>query len=142
MKLAIAFALFLTVSQAADPISALAGHWKGQGKILANWTTRHELAVDLMVTPEGSVSGTIGDAQIASGRVESGQVVKVRLEGALLHDDGVVRKEYELRLTPSAQNLTGFGSSDGNKSWPGASRASRLQSTKVQVTKLVLERVR
>jgi hypothetical protein len=142
MKLVIAFALFLTLSQAADSISAVAGHWRGQGQIVNNWTTRHELAVDLLVTPEGVVSGTIGDAQIASGRVESGFVVKVRLQGPLLRDDGVVRKEFQLHLIPSTATLIGFGASDGNKSWPGASRASRLRTTKVQVTKLVLGPVR
>jgi hypothetical protein len=142
MRLVIALAFFLTVTQAADASSAVAGHWKGQGHILANWTTKHELAVDLTVTTEGAVSGTVGDARIESGRVESGFVVKVLLQGPLLRDDGVVRKEFQFHLAPGATGLTGFGASDGDKSWPGASRASRLRSTKVQVTRLVLEPVR
>jgi len=142
MRLVIALALFMTVSQAADSSSTVAGHWKGQGHILANWTTQHELAVDLLVTPEGVVSGTLGDAQIVSGRIGSGSVVMMRLQGQLLRSDGVVRKEFQLHLTPSAARLTGFGASDGNKSWPSASRASRQRSAKVQVTRLVLEPVR
>jgi hypothetical protein len=114
MKLVIAFALFLTVSQAADSISAVAGHWKGQGE-LVNWTARHELAVDLLVTEEGAVSGTIGDAQIAWGRVERGHVVKVLLQGALLRDDSVVRKEFQLRLSPLALQTS-----------PGSARATAI----------------
>ena len=139
MRSLIAVAFFLVVAQAADSGSAVAGHWKGQGHIVANWTTQHELVVDLLVTPEGAVSGTVGDAQVVSSRVESAFVVKVSLQGPILRGDGVVRKEFQLHLTPSAAGLTGFGASDGNKSWPGASRASRLQGAKVQVTRLVLE---
>ena len=136
---------------ATPEFASLAGAWKGQGEILANWTTTNNLTVNIRIEQDGKVTGTIGDAEIISGRlsvkgitrvfIHSDYTIAASLRGPLLKADGIVRKDYNLHLSVEGANLLGFGASDGNDSWPGASRESRIRGAMIQVTRLVLERL-
>jgi uncharacterized protein (DUF2147 family) len=138
--------------EATPEFASLAGAWKGQGEILANWTTPKNLTVNIRIEQDGKVTGTIGNAEITSGRlsvnrgitrvfIHSDYTITASLGGPLLEADGIVRRDYNLRLSLQGANLLGFGASDGNDSWPGASRESRIRGAMIQVTRLVLERL-
>jgi hypothetical protein len=130
-------------------IGKLAGHWNGSGQIVVDWTTRRELPVNITISTGGVVRGTIGDAEITSARwvanrgprvlVHSDFSILADLRGALFREDGIVRNRFRLNVTLRGGRLIGYGSSEGNASWPGASRESRLRSGRIQITRLVLE---
>lgn len=109
------FVLF-AVSLTLDASELVVGHFIGQGHIVANWTSRADLPIDLRISPEGAVSGTIGDAEIAEGRitrnrwpstmfVHSDYTITASLRGPLLREDGVVRKEFRLHVNPDGSGL-------------------------------------
>jgi hypothetical protein len=129
--------------------SAPIGHWTGTGRIVANWTVSKDLPFDIHVAADGTVTGSIGDATIASGSISFNQGIKrafvhsdftvaVTLTGPLLAKDGVTRKRFDLHLTPEDGGMSAFGASNGHDSWPLASRASRVQGAKIQVAKFDL----
>lgn len=135
----------------AGTVPELTGRWSGSARILANWTSTRSLNVDLVIGDDGSISGFIGDAQILGGNisknndlerifVHSGYTISVRLSGFLLADDQLTRERFELHVTPAGSELRAFGASEGNKSWPGASPASRIRGAKIQVPKFTLRR--
>ena len=39
------------------------GHWKGQAKIIVNWTKQKHLPIDIEIKPDGTVTGQVGDSQ-------------------------------------------------------------------------------
>ena len=49
---------------------SLAGSWKGVGQIIVTWCTQNELQFELDIAPDGTVTGRIGDATIADGKIE------------------------------------------------------------------------
>jgi hypothetical protein len=151
-RMALCLAVSLTINEfgkaqtrkEAD-FGSIAGTWKGEGHILANWVSDNTLRVSLQITPDGSVSGSLGDARIKSGglsrrQADGSYLMSLSLEGPLIRADGIARSTYSLTLRLKDNGLVGYGASNGNKSWPGASRDSRIHGAKVQVTRLVLER--
>lgn len=60
--------------------SAMVGTWSGDSRICVNWTVQRILPVRLTIAADGSVTGTIGDAALRSGRL---QVNRNSLERAL-----------------------------------------------------------
>ena len=143
---------FAGSSNAAVPPNELVGRWRGSGHIVANWTSQHDLPVDVTIASDGSVTGSIGDAAIASGRfvenrglltsrfVHSDYSLVLELSGVILKGDGIVRKRYRLNVSFHDPVLAGFGASEGSKSWPGASRESMARSMMLQVRDLVLKK--
>ncbi|MHC4221224.1 MAG: M56 family metallopeptidase, partial [Planctomycetota bacterium] len=47
------------------------GHWKGQAKIIVNWTKQRRLAIDIEVMPNGKVTGWVGDSQFKGATLKS-----------------------------------------------------------------------
>ena len=97
------------------PPPELVGHWRGQGRIVNDWTSVQTLPVDIGIMPDGTVAGTIGYAEIAGGvylepKKQSakmpGFTLSVNLDGQLL-GDGVMRRAMQLYLSPANGRLTG-----------------------------------
>jgi hypothetical protein len=136
-------------SRRQPEIGKLAGHWSGSGQIVVDWTTQREMPVNITISADGLVRGTIGDSEISSARLVANRGLRVlvhsdftilaELSGTLLRQDGIVRKRFRLNLTPRGGRLIGYGSSEGDASWPGASRDLRLRSSRIQITRLMLE---
>jgi beta-lactamase regulating signal transducer with metallopeptidase domain len=40
------------------------GHWKGQAKIIVNWTRQRWLAIEIEIMPDGKVTGKVGDSEL------------------------------------------------------------------------------
>jgi hypothetical protein len=89
-----------------DPTPAeLRGTWKGSARCIVTWAEDHRLPIDLTITPEGSVSGTIGTARLVGGylaknRGELGRslgiktdyVVHASLDGVVIQGEPVTSK--------------------------------------------------
>jgi hypothetical protein len=94
------------VGESADTYRELAGRWTGSASIVNQAVQQRQLAVDLAITPDGSVTGTVGDstlagATIAPGRSDTERALKMgrdyRVHGSLQGD--MVRAEHLRRDT-------------------------------------------
>jgi len=141
-------------SAAEKPVSALpgpelVGRWRGQGRIVSNWTSVQILPLDIGILPDGSLIGMVGHAEIAGGIYQEPRkrspkkpqfLLSVNLDGELL-GDGVMRRALQLSLSSTNGRLSGTGASDGAWMWPGAWRADKRRSKPLQVRFVSLERV-
>ncbi len=91
------------------PDSSMAGHWQGTGREIVTWCSKDTIAFDLVIAADGTVTGTIGDARILSGTLRRNNqvlrklgnrpyLIKARLEGAIVADEGIVRDRITLFL--------------------------------------------
>ena len=89
-------------NDAPDP--ALVGRWSGRGEIHADGTTQRELVVNVEIHADGHVSGSLGDAHIATGQLwnqdvalrwlgNGSHVVRMTLTGPLVAVDSIYRSE-------------------------------------------------
>ena len=139
------------VEQPGSPLPPpdLVGHWRGQGRIVNDWTSVQMLPLDIGIMPDGTVAGTIGYAEIAGGvylepKKQSarnpGFTLSVNLDGQLL-GDGVMRRAMQLYLSPVNGRLTGSGASEGGMQWPGSWRQTMRRTGRLQVRAVSLARV-
>jgi hypothetical protein len=131
------------------PPPDLVGHWRGQGRIVNDWTSVQILPVDIGIMPDGTIAGTIGYAEIAGGvylepkKQSTGKLgftLSVNLDGQLL-GDGVMRRAMQLFLSPAHGRLTGSGASEGGMQWPGSWRQTKRRTGRLQVRAVSLVRV-
>ncbi len=84
------------------------GNWKGKAKIIVNWTKQRRLPMEFKVKEDGSVFGHIGDAGLM-GRIkensgwfsdddEKKYLIKGKLSGDIIEDEGIIRDEIYLIL--------------------------------------------
>lgn len=109
-----------TSVQAQRIDSAMVGVWAGRAQIAVSWTQQRELAVRVGIRDDGSVSGTIGDAQLIDGRFANargpvGRAMRVgrefmiggRLSGPLIRSEAVQRASVRLSLDWKGQTFEG-----------------------------------
>ncbi len=100
------------------PDSAMAGHWQGTGREIMSWSQKDTIRFDLRISPDGSVSGTIGDARIREGKVmlnnpflrwlgNSPYLIKAKLDGEIVSEEGIRRKGITLVLRFENDRFTG-----------------------------------
>ena len=93
------------------PVPAMAGSWSGEARIVVNWTTEKTLRVTLNVAPDGRVTGTIGDAVLRDGSLESNRtaigralhlatdwIVRGTLDGDVIKAEGIRRATVKIPL--------------------------------------------
>ncbi len=111
----------IPVAAAAQrPDSALVGSWSGRAEITVPWTAQRDLMIRVVVRDDGSVSGTIGDAQLAGARIFSDRtalgralrlgreyVVEGTLSGPILRSEGVQRASVRMPLDLEHGTLVG-----------------------------------
>ena len=103
-----------SVAQVAAP--AMVGRWVGEAKITVSWTRQRVLPIDITICLGDTVRGTVGDALLAAGRLETGEVAAGRaawwvtdyvisgnLDGAIIRAENIrrpsVRLAFNLRDT-------------------------------------------
>lgn len=126
------------------PPSEMVGLWHGQGRISSNWTSDQSLPVNLVILPNGTMTGMIGLATVAGGRFEHFSnkqkrpyILTVNLTGVLL-EDGVVRRSFRLSLRREGERLTGSGESDGSRLHMDSGRDTMRRSGRLQVSDVSL----
>ena len=132
--------------QVALPPPELTGRWRGQGRIVSDWTSVQSLEIDVGILPDGTVVGRIGHAQIAGGFYEEsnkkrtkrrGFALAVNLDGELL-GDGVMRRGFRLELSSVNGRLICAGASNGERMMMGAWRDAKRRCKALQVRSVSL----
>ena len=126
--------------------SAMVGAWVGRAQIAVPWSQQRELTVRLLVRDDGSVSGTIGDAQLIDGRFASargpaGRALRIgreytisgALSGPVIRSEAVRPKEVRLSLDWKGQTFEGELQTSGTQEGSSAGMA-------LSATNLVLRR--
>lgn len=61
-------------TETAPPsIAALAGNWSGDASIVVDWVQQKQLAIQLKIAADGTVTGKVGDATLAEAKVRLGR---------------------------------------------------------------------
>lgn len=105
---------------AQRPDSALVGDWSGRADITVAWTAQRDLLIRLVVREDGSVAGTVGDAQLVGARIFSDRtalaralrlgreyVVEGALSGPILRAESVQRASVRMRLDLERGSMVG-----------------------------------
>jgi len=100
--------------------SAMVGAWAGRAQIAVSWSRQRELAVRVLIRHDGSVSGTIGDAQLIDGRFSNargpaGRALRIGreyaiaggLSGPVIRSEAVQRASVRLSLDWKGQAFEG-----------------------------------
>jgi hypothetical protein len=129
--------LFLLVFMARTPPAEYVGHWKGMARIGVTFVQRSTLDIDVVIHPDGTVTGSVGDARIASGRFQEhtwyeklfgnkGYVLRVALKGDLIADEKIRRDGAFILLNDCSNGtIRGLVNSTGTEGFPGAGSYNR-----------------
>jgi len=127
------------------PPKAMIGHWAGEGEIAVNWTEQRRLRLDIVISVDGKVAGKVGDAEIVDSHFGRNRpiarwfgnppyMIRVKLNGALIEKEGIVRKGGYIVLDVKDNHLEGFFHSYG---WHIGTRKTMWMA----VFKMILEKV-
>lgn len=110
------------------PDPRMVGAWEGDARIYVDWTVQKQLPVRLVVAPDGSVEGRIGDARLVGGHlrrnrgqvgrllhVKTDYVVRGALDGPVLAAEDVRRDGVSLPLDWSGEAFRGAVHTSGSK---------------------------
>ena len=127
--------------------SAMVGAWAGRAQIAVPWSKQRVLAVRVLIQHDGSVSGTIGDAQLIGGRFANargpaGRALRIgreyaiagSLSGPVIRSEAVQRASVRLSLDWKGQTFEGELQTSGTPQGSSADMA-------LSATGLVLRRV-
>ncbi|MFA4907698.1 MAG: hypothetical protein WC602_05500 [archaeon] len=106
------------------PPQAMIGHWAGEGEIAVNWTKQLRLRLDIVISADGKVTGKVGDAEIIGSHFGRNRpvarwfgnppyMIRVKLNGALIQKEDIVRKGGYIVLDVKGDHLEGFFHSTG-----------------------------
>lgn len=106
------------------PPKTMIGHWAGEGEIAVNWTEQRRLRLDIVISADGKVTGKVGDAEIIDSHFGRNRpiarwfgnppyMIRVKLTGALIEKEGIVRKGGYIVLDVKGDHLEGFFHSYG-----------------------------
>jgi hypothetical protein len=132
--------------------SALVGRWFGHAELTVPWTVQRSLVVQLDIEPDGSVSGTIGDAQLTDGHVYSDSrvaralrlgrefAIDGRLTGAIIRAEGIHRERVRLSLDRVIERMVGELQTSGSYDGPVSNRILAARVTLERVGAVVAMR--
>jgi hypothetical protein len=106
-----AFVWFVSAASGQAFPTEMVGAWRGDAQIFVNWTAQRTLPVRITIGADGSVTGTIGDATLRSGRFEANRnsieralniktdwIVVGALEGDVIKAEGIHRDSVKVPL--------------------------------------------
>ena len=114
-------------------VAPLAGRWTGTSGVVVEWAKQKQLPVVLDIAPDGSVTGSVGDANLVNARLAKGRGavqrslgwardfrVHGKLEGDLIATEGVRRDGVDIVFDRADDGtlvggLTSSGSKVGGK---------------------------
>ena len=106
---------------------ALVGHWEGNGRIIVSWCHQKNLAAKVDIHPDGSVSGTVGDARLTEGRflknrgwlgrklnIETDYIITGNLNGPIVAAEGITRQRVMMPCNFEDGLIKGAVDTDGS----------------------------
>ena len=125
----------------------MVGVWVGRAQIAVSWTQQRELAVRVGIRDDGSVTGTIADAQLIDGRFANARgpvgralrigreyAIRGSLSGPVIRSEAVQRASVRVSLDRKGQTFEGELRTSGTPEGSSADMA-------LSATGLVLHRV-
>ncbi|HEX8942661.1 MAG TPA: hypothetical protein VF785_05945 [Gemmatimonadaceae bacterium] len=113
-------------AQVATP--SLIGRWGGVADIIVDWTKQRTLAVNLVISANDQVTGSIGDATLAHGRllrnrswvaralrVKTDYIIEADLDGPIIAAENVQRDAVQIPFNWRDGRLVGSINSSANK---------------------------
>lgn len=102
----------------------LAGHWRGEGSIMAAWCQQKRIPFDITIDTQGNVTGMIGDAKLQDGRLtyrtrlmrklgNRDYLIQAKLNGPIVAAEGIQRKKIWLMVDLKNQQLEGGMNTSG-----------------------------
>ena len=102
------------------PTREMTGDWSGRGEIVVSWTKQRQISVQLTISPDGAVQGTIGDARLSAGKftrnrgwlgralnIKTDYIITGPLEGCIVASENVCRDSVKIPLHWSEGHFTG-----------------------------------
>ncbi len=94
------------------------GNWKGNGRIVVNWTEARYLNYDININEDNSVTGNVGDAEIINGIMEprstimkwlgnGDYIISGKLKSDILRSEKVVRQSFNFMFILQNNKLLG-----------------------------------
>lgn len=96
------------------------GRWEGDARIVVNWTKQRTLHVALTVAPDGTVTGTVGDAVLRNGRLKANRgpigrtlnlktdyIITGDLEGPVIKAEDIVRSGVNIPFNLTEEHFDG-----------------------------------
>lgn len=119
-------------AQVATP--AVIGRWSGVADIAVNWTKQRTVPINVVIGANDQVTGTIGDATLARGRllrnrgwlgrvmqIKTEYIIEADLDGPIIRAENVQRQMIQIPLDVREGRLVGSVNTSGDKLGDGAS---------------------
>ncbi|MFZ5787071.1 MAG: hypothetical protein ACOY3Y_11575 [Acidobacteriota bacterium] len=129
LLVAVAVSALTSCGGAIAPPSEMVGAWKGTAEVACSWCTTRELAVTLTIGADGTVTGRIGDATLAGGRLARNTsppakrmgaptryVVRATMTGPIVASEGISRESISIFVDVSGGALIGGFRTSGQES--------------------------
>jgi hypothetical protein len=141
--------LITSNSCAADQVVTpnMVGHWEGNGRIIVTWCRQTSLPVTLNVAANGTVTGKIGDANLANGHLKRNRgwvgrklnfktdyIITGNLTGPIVAAENIVRSGVKMPLNFSSGNFNGGIHTSGFKF--GGKERMILSATFLKLTRI------
>jgi hypothetical protein len=132
--------------------SALVGRWFGHAELTVPWTVQRVLDIQFDIHPDGSVSGTIGDALVADGHVFADSrvaralrlgrefAIEGRLTGPIIRAEGIQRERVHVTLDRVIERMVGELQTSGSYDGPVSNRILAARVTLERVGAVVAMR--
>ena len=101
-------ALAAVSAPAFTPPEEIVGPWEGSTTIIVDWCEQPELDIAVVIRPDGTVTGSVGDAGLRNGKlVRTGWlgralgnrnewIIRGALEGPIVAEEGIVRESVSI----------------------------------------------
>lgn len=136
-------------AQVATP--SLIGRWGGVADIVVDWTKQRTLPVNVVISANDQVTGTIGDATLLRGRLlrnrgwlartlqmKTDYIIEGDLDGPIIGAENVQRDAVQIPFNWRDGRLVGSVNSTGNKIGPAASRIFTAKFTLIRMPDLII----
>jgi hypothetical protein len=124
---------------------AQVGYWEGNARIIMTWCHQTNLLVKLDIKPDGSVTGSVGDARLTEGRflnnrgwlgrklnIETDYIIKGHLHGPIIAAEAITRARALMPLNFDGGLIKGGVATSGT--WFGGKDSMVLTAGSLKLT--------
>lgn len=136
-------------AQVATP--AVIGRWGGVADIAVNWTKERTLPINIVIGANDQVTGTIGDATLARGRlirnrgwlgrvmqIKTDYIIEADLDGPIFRAENVRRDMVQIPFDVRDGKLVGSVNTSGNKIGDAASMVFTAKFVLLRAPELII----
>lgn len=126
--------------------NAMIGHWEGNTKVIVQWCEQNTLPITIDVSPDGTVTGIIGDAKLTNANLKkksnwfgaktgtnTTHIITGKLEGDIVKAEGIFRDKVFVHVRIEDATLKGSLATNGAKI--GGKESMILTTTSLRLSK-------